>query len=686
MEATNIPADFLSDANHPLSIDDVVEGPDRNHFRAIRSQDSDAQYVSGWLRFSLRSKNDPERWLLVLPPAYDDADFYVRNLRGGFELTRLGMLVPFNARKYRSLPYPALPISISMVNAAPIYVHFALHGGTVGLFVTTRERALDGAGNDSRDLFTWIGLYLAIGFSNFLLFLYLRDRTFLGYAGVMSVAILFYLVANAWAWQLLWPWASVPWSELAELFNGLYFLALLLFVRVYLNLRERAPRIDKALIALGVLQVSVVIFLMFEPWKLSGLVNLLLLGFTLFFLAALLGCGVVMMLRGVASARFYVIAFAGFVVGFTLADLLSSYFPNVYSWVSALPWPLSDPNQLGVAWDAIFLTFAIADRVQSAKAEAFDALEEREAALKQLSDGQEQMLTRLSAQNTSMERFVPRAFLQHLGKSSVEELRLGNNTLREMTMLFSDIRSFTMLAESMSPQDTFDFINSYLKQVGPLIREHGGFIDKYIGDAIMALFAESASDGLEAAIALQNEVVRYNQARARAGYSAIAIGVGLHRGMLALGTIGESERIETTVIADAVNVASRMEGLTKLFGAKIIVSDSVVANLERPERYRLRSLGRVQVKGASHDLEIFEVFDADSPELILHKVQSLDAFAAGIEAYAAGDFVEAELLFARISDAAPDDRVAVHFAQRCRDLTALGSLAAWDGIEHLEVK
>ncbi len=138
---------------------------------------------------------------------------------------------------------------------------------------------------------------------------------------------------------------------------------------------------------------------------------------------------------------------------------------------------------------------------------------------------------------------------------------MGDHVQREMTVFFSDIRDFTTLSETMTPQENFDFLNSYLRRATPIIRTNHGFIDKYIGDAIMALFPREPADALQSAVELQRDLVDYNQGRKKAGYKPVRVGIGLHCGELILGTIGEEERMQTTVIADAVNVASRIEGL-----------------------------------------------------------------------------------------------------------------------------
>ncbi len=295
----------------------------------------------------------------------------------------------------------------------------------------------------------------------------------------------------------------------------------------------------------------------------------------------------------------------------------------------------------------------------------------------------------LELYTSASNRFVPREFLEHLGRRSLADVRLGDHVEREMTVFFSDIREFTALSESMTPQENFDFLNSYLRQATPILRARGGFVDKYIGDAIMALFPESPADALSAAVDLQRQLVAYNTGRASAGYAALKIGIGLHRGTLILGTIGEDERMQTTVIADAVNVASRIEGLTKTYGVPLLVSGSVVEGLSEQERgsHHLRNLGAVKAKGKTRSVEIFECFDNDPEPLAEHKRKTADRFAKAMEHFRRGMFLSAGAIFAEIAKKSPEDTVAAHFLQSCALTTVRDrGPAPWDGAETIEVK
>lgn len=283
-------------------------------------------------------------------------------------------------------------------------------------------------------------------------------------------------------------------------------------------------------------------------------------------------------------------------------------------------------------------------------------------------------------------RFVPREFLDNLDKKSLSDVKLGDHVQRDMTVLFTDIRDFTALSEQLTPQQNFNFLNSYLKHVTPIIRNHHGFIDKYIGDAVMALFPDKASDAVDASIEVLNQVNRYNAGRRRAGYVPIEIGIGMHRGDLILGTVGEGNRMQTTVIADAVNVASRIEGLTKTFGVPLLLSKAVVDAIEDTKKYKLRHLGAVKAKGKKRSVEVYECFNSDPQELREHKASTAEQFEAAMNEFRKGMFLSAGKVFSRIAEMNKDDTVAAYYRDRCTLTVVSGRKGEWDGAESIEVK
>lgn len=281
----------------------------------------------------------------------------------------------------------------------------------------------------------------------------------------------------------------------------------------------------------------------------------------------------------------------------------------------------------------------------------------------------------LECLNAAYERFVPREFLGCLNKQSILDVRLGDQVQQEITILFADIRSFTTLSEHMTPQENFDFLNTYLGIMGPVIRRHQGFIDKYIGDAVMAIFPQRPDDAVNAAIAMQTELARFNRTRPQ---KPISIGIGLHLGSVMLGTIGEEQRMETTVISDAVNLASRLEGLTKIYGAPLVVSEQTLQRVEHPEHYHTRFLGQAQLKGKQGQVGIFEVYDSDREPLKSLKQSTQAAFDAGLQYYAARNFLEAARRFHQVLKDNPHDLPARFFVERSAQLLFQDAPEQWN--------
>ncbi|EIJ42015.1 signal transduction histidine kinase [Beggiatoa alba B18LD] len=293
----------------------------------------------------------------------------------------------------------------------------------------------------------------------------------------------------------------------------------------------------------------------------------------------------------------------------------------------------------------------------------------------------------LSRINIAYSHFVPLEFLKLLEKDSIIDVRLGDHVQKRMSVLFADIRSFTSLSESMSPQDNFNFLNAYLQQVSPVIRQYNGFIDKYIGDTVMALFPNKADDALQAALSMLNALAKYNLTRGRPGRPIIRIGIGLHIGTLMLGTIGEEKRMEGTVISDAVNLASRMEGLTRMYNVSLVISQQLLENLEKVDAYHCRFLGNLRVKGKREPVQVIEVLDAE-PDLNTRqlKIEHLAIFNQAIQAFFQKSFTPATQQFAELIEKNPADKVAEFYLERCQYYAVHGVPDDWEGVEELQEK
>jgi class 3 adenylate cyclase len=209
---------------------------------------------------------------------------------------------------------------------------------------------------------------------------------------------------------------------------------------------------------------------------------------------------------------------------------------------------------------------------------------------------------RLEAIRDSNARFVPSAFLDFLGKESLAAVSSGDQVRRRVTVFFADIRSFTTLSEGMTPKENFDFVNDYFSVMGPVIRACGGFIDRYLGDAIMALFPHSPQDAVDAGFRMREVLVGFNAARTDRGLAPVDFGVGIHTDEVILGVVGQSNRLSVTVISEAVDLVNRLEAATKEHHVGMVVTQSVWEGLTLLGQQKARRLGSLADGEASYDL------------------------------------------------------------------------------------
>jgi len=299
-------------------------------------------------------------------------------------------------------------------------------------------------------------------------------------------------------------------------------------------------------------------------------------------------------------------------------------------------------------------------------------LEQESLARNQTDADHMQTLKLLQQTELSYGRLIPRQLLTLLDRSSIVDVNLGDQVERKLTIMFSDIRNFTPLSESMTPIENFNFINSYLSQMEPVISKHRGIIDKYIGDTIMALYMQGADDALSGAIAMLEKLIHYNAGRKRAGYIPINVGFGLNTGLVMIGTVGGDNRMDSTVIGDAVHLASRIEDATKTYQAPLLISQNTLYDLENPSKYDIRFLDRIRVKGKSQPLSIYEVFDNDPVKLRDAKRVTKARFEEAIAHYHLKEIPRAVELLAQCIEAAPDDIPARLYMSRCEEYLSLG--------------
>lgn len=263
---------------------------------------------------------------------------------------------------------------------------------------------------------------------------------------------------------------------------------------------------------------------------------------------------------------------------------------------------------------------------------------------------------RLGQTNESLKRFIPREFLKLLGKSEIVDVKLGDAVSKDMTVLFADVRNFTSLSEGLSSKETFEFVNRLLTRTDPIIRKNQGFIDKYIGDAVMALFANKPDDAIQAALELQQEVKNNNLL----SNQKIGIGVGIHYGNLILGTVGSKYRMDGTVISDAVNTASRIEELTKVYKLDILISEDLKKQVEAPENFNFRLIDTLNLRGKRSQNCIYEVYD--DPEK--YPSDFLKHYEKGMHSFRNVDIKEAKIHLDAALSLKPDDGPCQYFLEK----------------------
>ena len=278
----------------------------------------------------------------------------------------------------------------------------------------------------------------------------------------------------------------------------------------------------------------------------------------------------------------------------------------------------------------------------------------------------------------SYSRFVPHEYLGFLNKNDIVDVQLGDHISQEMAVMFSDIRSFTTLSEDMTPQENFDFVNAYLKRVSPIVREQKGFIVKYLGDGMMAMFPESPNDAIQAGLKKLEHIFQYNTNRKKAGRKPIQVGIGIHIGHMMVGIVGEKARMQGDAFSDDVNLTSRLEGLTKMYGVSMIISENIYQQLAPTHNYCIRFLDHVKVKGKNRPIKIYEIYDADPPEIKALKNRTIDQYQQGQACFFHQDFPKAISFFKHVLKTYPQDKPSSLYLERAMTYCNQGICTDWD--------
>jgi adenylate cyclase len=308
--------------------------------------------------------------------------------------------------------------------------------------------------------------------------------------------------------------------------------------------------------------------------------------------------------------------------------------------------------------------------------------------------GFEYFLDRLEKLRTrrTLERYVSKNLVAEILENPDSYYSSLRGVRVPVTILFSDLIGFTTLTEKADPEALVAQLNEYLSRMTSEIFNNGGTLDKFIGDAIMAVWgnvrslgtAQDAKCCARAALGMRRQLSQLNQMWREQGRMGLGMGIGVNHGEVIVGNIGSQDRMDPTVIGDAVNLASRLEGLTRIYGVDMLVGASV-AELVRDEVY-LRSVARVQVKGKTKPVDVFTLVAARGEETDPEFLKWLETYEDALEKFRTRDFTDAKILFSRFLEFYPDDLLAKMYLQRALEYEQAPPDEAWEAIEVFQKK
>ncbi|PJZ26777.1 guanylate cyclase [Leptospira hartskeerlii] len=641
---------YLEDPERKLTFEDISKPDAEPKFIKSDKDSLDFGQLNYNYWFRLTFENDtPESVSKLVEINYSNIDivqFYKPNSDGTYSKEESGMLFPFSARSFKNRNF-VYQIELQPGQQKTYYLMTWTSGGlNIPLTLWDKETFSQYNADVQHGLGLYYGVMIVMILYNIFIFFSVRDVSYFYYVCYILGFLGIQLVLTGHGFQYLWPAFPFLQRNFYVVFTGICMASVLLFTKRFLNTKENVPKwLDKSMKALIVAHGFIMLTPLVLPPEITVKLALVLTLPVLIFIPA---ATVISFMKKFRPARYFLLAFtvltvSGTVVVLRFINVLGSTFLTEYG------------LYLGSTMEVILLSIALADRINIMKKE------KEEAQAKTLE--MQKILTE------SYARFVPKDFLANLGKDSILDVRLGDQIQKEMAVLFSDIRSFTTLSEQMTPAENFNFINSYLSRMSPIIQRHNGFIDKFIGDAIMALFQRNVIDAVSAGVEMQRYLKEYNEHRNRQGYIPIQIGVGIHSGSLMLGTIGAEERLEGTVISDTVNLASRIESLTKVYGSRIAVSESTIEEVKKDGKFHFRFLDRVKVKGKQRPVSVYEVFDGDEPQYQDLKLKTKESYEKGVKAFYSNSFEDAKQQFENVISIFPDDKATQLYLKRLYPVT-----------------
>lgn len=669
----------VEDQKDILSIDNLM-----NQYDRFRPYEEIARYISPdkalWGHFRIFvSDMENQDWILYLNhPEYESPDYV-----DVFFVYPTGRIVHKSSGKLRQPAQKDLLIGRQQCVAFKV-----LPSDTLDVFIRSKQlgpsfpiiyaeitsrdswglRTYEFMYNQSLGNITFVSILLVMVLYHLMIYFATWDRSYLYYSlYVLSLSLVIIFESIATSYSL--------WNPIINQYLAIAFLLLISFfyyqfARSFLKTKTLTPKWDQRIKWVICAKLMMIICLLgylyftFDRRTVYNVIHILI-GLDILILSAFF----VSLYRSKSRLALYFIAGSTviFVVGFSL--LLLRSFMEVQTFV---------PFFISFIVHIMIFSLGLGYRMQRSERDKRYAQEEKLNTQKALNE-------KLAKINAAMVRFVPHEFIHSLGRKNVEEIQLGDSVEKEnVTVLFCDIRSYTTLAEKMTLQENFCFLNDYLGKVGPIIKSHGGFVNQYFGDGVMAIFLDSADQAVCAAMMVHDAIQRFNAERTQMGNIPIQVGIGMHTGPLMMGIIGDQMRIEAGVVSDTVNTTARMEGLTKHFGNYTLVSECTLLEMSNPSLFQYRFLGRVAVKGRKEPVGVYDFYHGDPPDCQKLKQYTLKDFEKGLKHYFYREFHQASLYFEKVLDKHPHDLAAHKYHHYCLLYLQEGIREDWTGVEMVE--
>lgn len=671
--------EILEDKEGQLSIDDVKNK--KNKDRWIENKVDIPNYgftqSAYWVRFKIKNNyNNVHNNLLEVAWAHHDRiEFYFFDNKGKYIKKVTGQSFPFEQRDLRYRHF-VFELQTNKQQSNWIYLRFqSLDNLQIPLTLWDTKTFSEKINVEQYILGLFYGMLFIMGLYNLFIYFSLRDVAYLYYVLYISSAIIVFMNYNGLAYEFLWPnspiWAdhSIPVFLESTIFFGI------LFAQNFLKTAKNTPRLN---MILNLCLIWSIVNIAISSINV-GSVNNSMAAHVIIFVPTMILILIQCLKKKIRTAIFFSIAWLVFLIGtFVLVLMLENILPTTFITQYSF--------QMGAVLEMLLLSFGLADRINTLKKEQLETQNIANTNLQNKLNEQKRNV----ALTQTFQKFVPKAFLRRIAKEGIENIELGKAEYASLSILFSDIRSFATLSEDMTPQQLLNFINAYLIRMNKPIYQHGGFIDKFVGDAIMAVFdipdatdERIARSSINAGIAMMQTLKEYNNTRDKSGYQAIEIGIGIHWGPVVIGTIGSHDRMDSTVLGDNVNLASRLEGLTKLYGVNIIVSETLI-NTVGEINYKIRELDFIKVKGRKKAITIFEVYDHEEKDKQQQKNESAIFFHSALFFRKQQKWDDAIRVFKMSLDVFPDDKAALRHIHILEKLKKQDIAKDWDGAVIIE--